>query len=347
MAAEIRDAAQQRDPGALRDDHREGGVEGRQQRSADRPRGGRVADDHQEQGEQHRGRGSEGRSHSRDGAADGQRVHPQHPKHGQGVAGQSAEHRVDVDRHHTGQQSRVARQRERAHQEGGRLAYLAHDVAKGGGAQRRSDGEEDDGIELHGARRICCRRRCDVLNGGGEPASRRNLAPDGFRRGGHASATSARDVDGHLAGWCDHEGRVGRTLADLLARCGIIANHIDRQYILAANRFDDLFWGGHRDGEVVQRGPGEGAGVAGDHRDDEHRQRRHGEHHVADAGPGHRRFGGSVSCHVKALRAESVRFGRGWRWPCRAARPRCRVRRSPGRANRWRHRPPSRSAAPR
>ena len=60
MAAEIRDAAQQRDPGALRDDHREGGVEGRQQRSADRPRGGRVADDHQEQGEQHRGRGSKG-----------------------------------------------------------------------------------------------------------------------------------------------------------------------------------------------------------------------------------------------------------------------------------------------
>ncbi|MDT5006400.1 MAG: hypothetical protein QOJ24_3576 [Mycobacterium sp.] len=306
MAAEIGDVAQQRDAGALRDDRREGGVEGRQQRSADRPRGCRVADDHQEQGQQHRGRGSECRSHSRDGSADGHRIDPQRPENGHRVAGQSAEHRVDVDGHHTGQQGRVARQRQRAHQEGGRLAHFAHDVAKGGGAQRRSNGDEDDGIELHGARRIFCRRRCDVLNGGGEPASRRNLAAYGFGRGGNASATSARDVDGHLAGWCDHEGGVGRPFADLLARCGIIANHIDRQYILATNRFDDLFWGGHRDGEVVQGGPGEGAGVAGDHRDDEQRQRRHREHHVADAGLGHRRFGGSVSCHVKSLRAELV-----------------------------------------
>jgi hypothetical protein len=64
----------------------------------------------------------------------------------------------------------------------------------------RADRDEDGRVELDGAGRITCRRRCDILHGRSEASLGGDGAADRLSGAGDAVSTTARDVYLHLAG---------------------------------------------------------------------------------------------------------------------------------------------------
>lgn len=183
----------------------ERGVETGKQRSPDRSCCGRIADDDEKRRQRHRGDGAECGCHPGDRAADRHRIEPEGAEHLPRPAGECAQSCVDVDGDHAGQQRRVRDEGAGAQGQRHRLAYRADHATECGGAHRRPDGDEDDRVELDGARRVADRGRRDVGDGRGQPGLGGDAAPDGFGGVGDAAAATACDVNVHLTGGVDDE----------------------------------------------------------------------------------------------------------------------------------------------
>ena len=118
----------------------------------------------------------------------------------QGWPVERAEDAVDVQRHAARQQRRVTGECHRAQRQRRRVAHASHQAPEDRGTHRRTDRDEDDGVEHDRARRVAGRCRRDVLDSRGQPRIRGDRAADGFGGTGHASSAATGHVNLHLAG---------------------------------------------------------------------------------------------------------------------------------------------------